>query len=149
GGTDQIFNMMVGRDLVKAYLGKDKYVRAHRMMPAPDGITMSKTKGNGINLSDTAEDRYGKAMSYADEHILLGLELLTDTSNSELKEIEAAIQAGENPMQFKKLLSSRIVEQFKGKQAAENAANHFESTVQKNEVSEQRTVISLGKLTAS
>lgn len=146
GGTDQIFNMMVGRDLVKAYLGKEKYVRAHRMMPAPEGITMSKTRGNGINLSDSAHDMYGKAMSYADEHIITGLELLTDTSEDELEQIAAAIKTGENPMQFKKLMAERIVTLVKGKGAAAEAEKYFESTVQNREISSERTKISLAKV---
>lgn len=146
GGTDQIFNMLVGRELVKHYLGKEKLVRAHKLMPAPDSLTMSKTKGNGINLSDTAENMYGVAMSYADEHILTGLELLTDTVDSELVEIRRAIEAGQNPMQFKKLMAYRIVEMIKGESAAQTAADYFERTVQKREVSEQRTTISLNKL---
>ncbi len=50
-GADQTFNMLAGRELSKAYLGKERFVRANKMMDAPDGRTMSKTKGNGINLS--------------------------------------------------------------------------------------------------
>ncbi len=148
GGTDQIFNMMVGRDLVKAHLGKEKFVRAQRMMPAPNGITMSKTKGNGINLADSAQDMYGKAMSYSDEHILLGLELLTETTTTEITEISRALEMGENPMQFKKLMAQRIVETHLGKAAAEDGQKHFEDTVQKKEVSESRTKISIVKLVA-
>jgi tyrosyl-tRNA synthetase len=149
GGTDQIFNMLVGRDLVKSYLGKEKFVRAHQMMPAPDGITMSKTKGNGINLSDDAHNMYGVAMSYADEHIVKGLELLTDTPDSEIAEISAAIAGGDNPMPYKKLMAYRIVELIKGGKAAAEAQEHFEATVQRKEVSRERTVISLTKLNAA
>jgi tyrosyl-tRNA synthetase len=146
GGTDQIFNMLVGRDLVKQYLNKEKFVRAHEMMPAPEGLTMSKTKGNGINLSDSPEDMYGIAMSYPDEHIVTGLRLLTDTEEEELEEISNAIKKGDNPMHYKKLMAYRIVETIKGKQAAQRGEEHFENTVQKDEVSEQRTIISLQKL---
>lgn len=148
GGTDQIFNMMVGRDLVREYLRKDKHVRAHKLMPAPDALTMSKTKGNGINLSDTAENMYGVAMSYGDEHIITGLELLTETPLNELKEIEAAIAGGQNPMQFKKLLAYRIVEMLKGSNAAGAAQENFERTVQNKEISAARVKISLEKLSA-
>jgi tyrosyl-tRNA synthetase len=139
GGTDQIFNMMVGRDLVKKYLNKEKFVRAQQMMPAPDGITMSKTKGNGINLSDSAADMYGIAMSYSDEQILTGLRLLTDTTKEELKEIEQALEKGENPMDYKKLMAYRIVELIKGKSKAKEAQAHFEKTVQGEGRSEKDT----------
>ncbi len=149
GGTDQIFNMMVGRDLVRSYLGKDKYVRAHRLMPAPDALTMSKTKGNGINLADSAQDMYGKAMSYKDEHILEGLELLTDTHESELEEIATILKKGENPMQYKKLLAFRIVELVRGSAAATEAEQYFQDTVQNRQVSTQRTKISLKLVNAA
>ena len=149
GGTDQIFNMMVGRDLVKRYLNKDKWVRANVMMPAPDGITMSKTKGNGINLSDSAENMYGVAMSYSDDQIITGLKLLTDMPDSEIKEIENAIDSGENPMNYKKLMAFKIVEIIKGEKDAREAQSHFENTIQGSSVSEKRTRISLQKLDSS
>ena len=88
GGADQTFNMLVGRDLSKAYLDKEKFVRANKMMDAPDGKTMCKTKGNGINLGDSAEEMFGKAMSYPDSAILSGLELLTDVPMAEIEEIK-------------------------------------------------------------
>lgn len=146
GGTDQIFNMLVGRDLVQKILKKEKFVRAHKMMPAPEGLTMSKTRGNGINLSDTAEDMYGIAMSYPDTAIVKGLELLTDTPMSEIETIKHALSAGENPMQYKKLFAFRVVEVVKGSKAAQSAEKHFEQTVQNKEISEKRVLISLKKL---
>jgi tyrosyl-tRNA synthetase len=88
GGNDQTFNMLVCRQLVKNYLNKEMFVRTNKMMNAPDGITMSKTKGNGINLADTATDMYGKAMSYADEEIINGLELLTDVEEGTISTFE-------------------------------------------------------------
>lgn len=141
GGTDQIFNMMVGRDLVQAYLGKEKFVRAQEMMPAADGIQMSKTRGNGINLADTSEDIYGKAMSYSDEHIITGLKLLTETTDEEISEIENAIKNGENPMQFKKLFAFRTVEVVRGTEEARKAQDYFESTVQnKDSIGEAKKI---------
>jgi tyrosyl-tRNA synthetase len=134
GGADQIFNMLVGRDLVKTYLNKEKFIRANKMMNAPDGITMSKTKGNGINLSDSPEDMYGKAMSYPDSEILNGLELLTDISMDAIKNIEKSLESGENPMQYKKIMAFEIVKIIKGIKAAQRARKYFESTVQKKEM---------------
>lgn len=134
GGTDQIFNMLIARQIVKAYLDKEMYVRANVMMDAPDGRTMSKTRGNGINLSDPPETMYGKAMSYDDEHILIGLELLTDTPLAEIAQIKIALDGGENPMTYKKIMAKRIVETVYGKNDAERAERSFESKVQKKEV---------------
>ena len=140
GGTDQIFNMLMGRQLIKNYLGKEKFVRANIMMDAPDSRTMSKTRGNGINLSDSPEVMYGKAMSYNDDHILIGLELLTDTPLEELAQIKVALAKGENPMTYKKLMAKRVVEIVYGLGDAEKAEKNFEATVQKKEVATENIV---------
>ena len=137
GGTDQIFNMLVGRNLSKAYLGKEKFVRANTLMEAPDARTMSKTKGNGINLSDSAEEMYGKAMSYSDEYIVKGLELLTEVPMEEISEIEREIAGGENPMKFKKKMALEIVGMVKGEAEARKAEGWFETTVQRREISDE------------
>ncbi|MDP3043563.1 MAG: tyrosine--tRNA ligase [bacterium] len=137
GGADQTFNMLVGRDLVKSYLNKEKFVRTNKMMDAPDGRTMSKTKGNGINLSDSAEDMYGKAMSYPDSAILSGLELLTDVSMDVIKNIEKSLKDGENPMQYKKMMAFEIIKTIKGAKAAQKAEDYFIKIVQKKELPEE------------
>jgi len=107
------------------------------MMDAPDGRTMSKTKGNGINLSDTAEEMYGKAMSYSDSHILSGLELLTDVPLAEISEIGSQIKAGANPMNFKKRMAFEIVKAIKGEKAAAQAEEYFQKTVQNKETPDE------------
>lgn len=140
GGTDQTFNMLMSRHIVKEYLGKEMYIRTNIMMDAPDGRTMSKTKGNGINLSDTAEVMYGKAMSYDDAHILVGLELLTDTPDTEIDDIKVAIERGENPMIYKKLMAKRIVEILHGPEPSVAAEKDFESTVQNKEVTQENVL---------
>ncbi len=132
-GADQTFNTLVGRDLSKIYLNKEKFIRTNKMMAAPVGKTMSKTKGNGINLSDAPEDMYGKAMSYPDDLIITGFELLTDVSIKDIKDIEAQIKKGANPMIFKKLMALEIVRVIKGEKAAKKAQEYFEKTVQKKE----------------
>jgi len=133
GGADQTFNMLVGRDLCKSYLNKEKFVRTNKMMDAPDGITMSKTKGNGINLGDTAEEMYGKAMSYPDSAILNGLELLTNIPMDIIKSVGESLKNGENPMSYKKTMAFEIVKTIKGKEEAQKAQEHFEKTVQNKE----------------
>ena len=140
GGTDQTFNMLMGRQLSKAYLGKEKFVRTNELMDAPDQLTMSKTKGNGINLSDSSEDMFGKAMSYPDHLITKGLRLLTDVATEDIWQIEKQMEAGENPMQYKKLMAFEIVKVIKGENAAKQAQEHFEKTVQKGEVDMQNAI---------
>lgn len=137
GGADQIFNMLIGRDLSKIYLNKEKFVRANKMMDAPDGITMSKTKGNGINLGDNAEQMYGKAMSYPDSAILSGLELLTEISMEEIEKIGEQIKAGENPMKFKKIMAYEIVKSIKGEKEAVKSQENWENTFSKKETPEE------------
>ncbi|MFA5961979.1 MAG: tyrosine--tRNA ligase [Parcubacteria group bacterium] len=134
GGTDQTFNMLVGRDLIKSYLGKEKFVRTNKMMDAPDGRTMSKTKGNGINLADSPEDMYGKAMSYSDAHILSGFELLTAVPIKEIEKMKLAMEKGENPMIFKKKMAYEIVKIIKGEESAKKAEAHFEQVFSKKEL---------------
>ncbi|MDR3558970.1 MAG: tyrosine--tRNA ligase, partial [Candidatus Pacebacteria bacterium] len=142
GGADQTFNMLCGRDLSKSYLGKEKFVRTNKMMDAPDGITMSKTKGNGINLADSSEDMFGKAMSYPDDHIISGLELLTEVPMEEIKKIEKELKVGANPMELKKFMAFEIVKMIKGEPVAEAAREHFVKTVQKKETPDEVDVVS-------
>lgn len=134
GGADQTFNMLTGRELSKAYLGKEKFVLTKKMMDAPDGRTMSKTKGNGINLSDSSEDMYGKAMSYSDAHIPMGLELLTDVPLTAIKEVIDEIKKGANPMSYKKMMAFGIVKAIRGEEEAVKAQRAFEATVQNKEI---------------
>jgi tyrosyl-tRNA synthetase len=145
GGNDQTFNMLVGRDVVKSYLGKEKFVRTNKMMDAPDGVTMSKTKGNGINLSDLADEMYGKAMSYPDKSIVSGLELLTDIPMKKVGEIQEAIKKTDNPMQYKKLLAFEIVKSIKGEKEAKKAADQFEKVFSKKETPDELPIIRVGK----
>jgi tyrosyl-tRNA synthetase len=136
GGTDQTFNMLMGRQLVKDYLGKEKFVRTNVMMDAPDGRTMSKTKGNGINLVDSAENMYGKAMSYPDELIIKAMTLLTEVPMNDVAELERQMASGENPMNIKKIMAFEVVKMIKGEKAAEQGRAYFEKTVQNKEVSD-------------
>ncbi len=144
GGADQTFNMLVGRRLSKTYLNKEKFVRTNKMMEAPEGKTMNKTKGNGINLSDSPENMYGKAMSYPDKLITKGLELLTDIPMDQTEEIERAVESGENPLEFKKLMAFEIVKVIKGEKVAVTAQQHFEKTVQKQKLPDEMPEIEFG-----
>jgi len=139
GGNDQIFNMLMGRSLMRVMKNKEKFVRGHELMEAPDTITMSKTKGNGINLGDTPEDIYGKAMSYPDELILKGLRLLTDMPLDEIWEIQEKMKAEDNPMIYKKVMAFEITKMIKGEKEAEKAQKFFEDTVQNKNISDATT----------
>jgi len=147
GGTDQTFNMIMGRHLSKIYLNKEKFVRTNELMDAPDTLTMSKTKGNGINLSASANDMYGKAMSYPDDLITKGLRLLTDVALEDIWDIEKQIESGKNPMDFKKLMAFEITKTIKGKSQAEDAQKNFVKITQHREIPQELKEISTGSKT--
>lgn len=128
GGTDQTFNMMVGRELQRKINNREKYVLTNPMIMGTDGAQMSKTTGNCIWLDDTAEDMYGKTMSIADEQVPVYMRMLT---NLPLEEIESL---GKDPLEEKKRLAFEITQQFHGASGAQQAAKHFEATVQNQEI---------------
>ncbi|MBD3244836.1 MAG: tyrosine--tRNA ligase [Candidatus Moranbacteria bacterium] len=146
GGSDQTFNMLVGRDISRAYLNKEKFVRTHQMMDAPDQRTMSKTKGNGINLSDSAEEIFGKAMSYPDSLIIKGFELLTKVEMKDIKRYEKLIKQGQNPMKFKKIMAFEIVKLIKGEKKAKKAKEHFVKVFSKRETPDEIKTYKLSSL---
>lgn len=130
GGNDQLFNMLAGRQLVDHYLGKENFIIAGKLLTSPDGTKMGKTTGNMIKLSDTPENIYGKVMSYPDEHIIPGFELLTSADMDEVAQIQNRLDSGENPMILKKELAHRITAEFKSKKDAEKAQDYFEKVFQ-------------------
>lgn len=133
GGTDQTFNMLVGRQLLKDYKQKEKFVMTTPLLEDSSGRKIGKTEGNVIALTDTPENLYGKIMSLGDDVIVKGLELLTDVPMDEVGAIAEKIKEGENPMTFKKRLAFEITKQLNSESSARAAQEHFEKTVQKGE----------------
>lgn len=123
GGNDQLFNMMAGRTLMKNIKGKEKYVLTLKLLEDITGKKMGKTEGNIINLTDSAQDLFGKIMALPDSFIERGIELLTD--------LPINITRKENPMNTKKLLAFEVVKQIKGINEATSAKSSFEKTFQK------------------
>jgi tyrosyl-tRNA synthetase len=135
GGTDQTFNMLVGRELQKKINHKEKWVLTNPMIMGTDGKQMSKTAGNCIFLDDSANDMYGKTMSIIDSQIPVYFRQLTDIP---LEEIDAMPN---DPMNNKKRLAFEITKQFHGHTSAQAAQDHFEKTVQHKETpSEIKTI---------
>lgn len=135
GGSDQTFNMLEGRDLVKDMLGKEKFVLTTPLLADPSGVKIGKTTGNVISLANTPEKLYGQIMNFPDSVIISGLEYLTDTPAEEIKKIESEIKKGANPMQFKKRLAFEVVKQLNSEVAAQKAQEEFEQVFQKGGVS--------------
>lgn len=130
GGTDQTFNMLAGRTLVKSFLNKEKYVLSVPLLADSNGVKIGKSEGNVIGLTDEPTEFYGKIMSLGDDSIVPCFELLTDTSIEEVHEIKAKIEEGANPIDYKKKLAFELTLQFNSEEDAKKAQNHFETTFQ-------------------
>jgi tyrosyl-tRNA synthetase len=142
GGTDQTFNMMMGRELQQAYNQHEKWVLSTPIINGTDGRKMSKSFGNYVALNENPTDMYGKLMRISDDVIVEYFTLLTNVSNDEIKAISQSIIAGENPMQFKKRLAHTITADLHSAELADKAAEHFQSTIQdKTMPAEVKTVV--------
>ncbi len=130
GGTDQTFNMMMGRSLQKSYNNREKWVLSTPIINGTDGRKMSKSYGNYVALTEEPHSMYGKLMSLADEQIIEYFTLTTDVPDAEIAEMQTAIAAGENPMAFKKKLAFTITKMYHSEETAQDAQANFEHTVQ-------------------
>ncbi len=134
GGTDQIFNMLVGRQLVKDYLEKDKFVMTTPLLADAEGKKIGKTESNAIAITDKPSELYAKIMSLPDDIIVKGFEYLTRIPMTEVQIIQQAIQKGENPMTYKKKLARAVVAMLNSDKDAADAQKTFEHNVQHGEV---------------
>ena len=147
GGTDQTFNMMMGRTLQKAYNNREKWVLTTPIINGTDGRKMSKSYGNFVALTENANDMYGKLMSTADQEIITYFEVLTNISTKEISEMAKQMQQGENPMGFKKKLAFTITEMYHNTKVAQEAADHFQKTVQQGEIPKDIPTVTVSKKT--
>lgn len=128
GGSDQIFNMLVGSTLVKRHLKKQKYVIAGKLLVDPSGKKIGKTEGNMITLNDTPIDMFHKIMMWGDKITPHALELCSSLSMERVTEIEMKLENGEmGGLEGKVLLAKQIVADLHGEKAAEEAASQYES----------------------
>jgi len=135
GGNDQTFNMLVGRDLEKKLLNKDKLVFTTRLLvDAESGKKMSKTEGGLISLSDSPQDMFGKTMALPDEAIIQVFIDCTYLKMTEIKEMEKALKSGANPRDLKLKLAYEIVKMYHSSEDAEKAKEYFISTFSKKEI---------------
>ena len=146
GGTDQVFNMQAGRTLQKNLRKKESFIIENEFLPGTDGRKMSKTWGNGIYLTDTPEDIYGKVMSISDEVIESYFVLATSLPTKEVEEYKKRLSGGENPMVIKKELARVIVTELYDEEAAKKAEAHFATTVVSKQPAEDVVVVKLTSL---
>ena len=132
GGTDQKFNMLVGRDLQRHFGQAPQAVMTMPLLEGLDGVRkMSKSLGNYVGLTEKPEDMYGKLMSAPDKLMVRYYELLTSATPEEI----AAVKSGAmHPMEAKKRLARTIVTEYHGAPAATRAEEYFESKHQRREV---------------
>ncbi len=121
GGNDQMFNMLVGRDLQKIYNNKDKDVLTCKLLLGTDGRKMSKTFDNFIAVEDAPENMFGKVMSVKDELLDHYFELATRLSEAEIAEIK---KSG-NPRDIKAKLAKEIVKMYHGEKESEKSEAEF------------------------
>jgi tyrosyl-tRNA synthetase len=132
GGTDQKFNMLVGRELQRHFGQAPQAVMTMPLLEGLDGVRkMSKSYGNYVGLTDKPEDMYGKLMSAPDQLMVRYYELLTKAT---AEEIAAVKSGGLHPMEAKKRLARTIVGEYHGARAADRAEQYFESKFQRREI---------------
>ena len=145
GGTDQKFNLLVGREIQRGYGQPSQVVLTTPILEGLDGVQkMSKSLGNAIGIHEPPLEMYGKIMSISDEMMWRYYELLTDTSMAEIARIqERAASEGANPMEFKKQLAQRIVADFHSAEAASHAAEDWARQFQRDEVPDEVEIVSI------
>ncbi len=145
GGTDQKFNLLVGRELQRAYGKPSQCILTMPLLEGLDGVQkMSKSYGNYVGITEPPFVMYGKLMSISDELMWRYYELLTDMTTDEIAQFRADVQAGRaHPMQVKKDLARRIVSDFHGAEGAQQAAEDWARQFQKDEVPENLEQVAL------
>jgi tyrosyl-tRNA synthetase len=139
GGTDQKFNLLVGRDIMREFGLEPQVILTTPLLEGTDGVEkMSKSLGNYIGFTEPPQEIFGKAMSISDPLMYRYYELLTDVSTAEIARWKAAVEAGEmHPMKLKARLGFQLVNDFHDEDAARQAQANFERVHQRREMPEQ------------
>jgi len=139
GGTDQMFNLLVGRELQQMEGQRPQQVFLMPILVGTDGVQkMSKSLDNYVGVEEPPNDMYGKLMSLPDELIVPYFEYLTDAPQEELTSFSSDLAAGSiNPMDMKKRLAREITTQFHESAAADAAQENFERVVQRRDLPEE------------
>ncbi len=135
GGTDQKFNLLMGRELQKHFGKKPQVVIMLPLLPGLDGIKkMSKSLGNYIGIDETPEQIFGKVMSISDETMWLWFELISFRSIEDIKKLRDQVNDGMNPRDVKFLLGEEIVARFHNEEAGRQARENFVAQFQKGQL---------------
>lgn len=147
GGTDQKFNLLMGRDLQKAYGKSQQAILTMPLLEGLDGVQkMSKSLDNYIGITDAPNDMFGKLMSISDELMWRYFELLSFRPMAEIEEFQTQIEQGANPRDIKFLLCDEIITRFHTAAAAQSAKQDFIQRFQKNAIPDEmpEVKVSLG-----
>ena len=145
GGTDQRFNLLVGRELQQMTGQRPQVCFLMPLLVGTDGVQkMSKSLGNYVGVEDPPNEMYGKLMSIGDGQVMPYLGLMTDVPDQELQEMRQAMASPSvNPMELKKRLGREVVAQFHSAEAARQAQEHFERVYQGGQVPEEVQEVTL------
>ena len=143
GGNDQTFNMLAGRTLMKRMKNKEKFVLATKLLTDSGGKKMGKTEGNAVNLDDAGQEMYGKIMSWPDEFIAIGFEILTWVPIVEVEQIKNDLLSNTNPKLLKMQLAKEIVKMYHGEEASKKAEEYFIKAFQKKQIPDEMEEIKI------
>lgn len=144
GGTDQKFNLLMGRELQKHFNQKPQCVITMPLLEGLDGVQkMSKSLGNYIGITDAPDEMFGKIMSVSDELMWRYFELLSFRASNEIQSLRDAVSDGKNPRDVKFELGVELVSRFHGESAGRKAVDNFVSRFQKNEIPEDMVFLEL------
>ncbi|MDR3579140.1 MAG: tyrosine--tRNA ligase [Oryzomonas sp.] len=144
GGTDQKFNLLMGRELQREWGQSPQSILTMPLLEGLDGVNkMSKSLGNYIGISEPADEIFGKVMSISDDLMLRYYELLSDMPLAELDRLKAGLKDHSlHPMAAKKALGREIVSRFHGAGAGEAAEEHFVKRFKDNEIPDEMPQVS-------
>lgn len=146
GGSDQVFNMLIGRELQQKMNKREKFVLTCPMVLGTDGKIMSKTSGNCIWIEDSPKEKFGKIMSVPDELIVPYFRLLTDVPEEKVKEYEKSLENNKtNPKDLKKQLAFEIVRLYDSLEAAGEEKKEFERIFEKRDLPSDIQTFRVGK----
>jgi tyrosyl-tRNA synthetase len=148
GGTDQLFNLLMGRDLQRSKGQEPQIVLTTPLLEGLDGVNkMSKSLGNYIGITESADDIYGKVLSISDDLMFRYYELLSDLSTGEISALKEKMASGEiHPKEVKKQLARELTARFHSAELAAAAEENFEKVFQKKGLPDE---IPEAKITAS
>jgi tyrosyl-tRNA synthetase len=141
GGSDQTFNMLAGRMLMRSMKGKEKFVMTMPLLSDSKGVKIGKSEDNVIGLTDAPGDFFGKIMSLGDDAIIPMFTLLTDIPLKEIRSFDIK----KNPMDLKKRVAHILISNLHSEKEAQEAEENFVHTFQKREIPEEMTELKITK----